>query len=129
MALPPVNLYDSAKFLSASPPAKAASMHDSARTSPEPQNAFEQLVIDINRILGPCNGLDSNGVDVGELKYILRDYNSNEAEWERYAFGDASRAYTRNLVDRGNGKANLVSSSCRASKTLSPARGHCIIFA
>ena len=91
-------------------------MHDSARGSPEPEHAtaldgFHQLVSDINNILGPCNGIDSAGVDVGELKFVLRDYKSNEGEWSKYAHGDLSRAYTRNLVDRGNGKCNMVSSS------------------
>lgn len=109
-------LYDSTMLLSASPPGKAPSLHDSARGSPEPgcipsgtSNGFQQLVQDINTILGPCNGIDSAGVDIGELKFCMRDYVSNEAEWEPYAFADYSRAYTRNLVDRGNGKANLVS--------------------
>lgn len=35
-------------------------------------------------------------------------YESNEEDWSKYAFADKSRAYTRNLVDSGNGKANLV---------------------
>jgi hypothetical protein len=38
----------------------------------------------------------------------MEQYNSKEAEWEKYAFGDTSRPYTRNLVDEGNGKSNLV---------------------
>ncbi len=93
---------------------KPASLHDSARASPEPsqqpaKDGFHQLVDDINNILGPCNGIDSAGVDIGELKFVMRDYRACEAEWEPYAFADYSRAYTRNLVDRGNGKCNLVS--------------------
>lgn len=92
---------------------KPASLHDSARGSPTPEaiDGFQQLVSDINNILGPCNGIDSTGVDVGELKFVLRDYKSRESEWKPYAFADYSRAYTRNLVDRGNGKCNLVSPS------------------
>lgn len=114
--------YDSNIYLAPSPAdGKPASMHDSARGSPEPyriedldaSDGFQQLVADINNILGPCNGIDSAGVDVGELKFVMRDYKSNESEWEKYAFADYSRAYTRNLVDRGNGKCNLVSArSC-----------------
>lgn len=87
---------------------KPASLHDSARGSPEPRDGFQQLINDVNVILGPCNGIDSAGVDVGELKFVLRDYKSCEGEWEKYAFADYSRAYTRNLVDRGNGKCNMV---------------------
>ena len=103
--------YNTTQYLSPIPPdGKPASLHDSARGSPEPElDGFHQLVEDINNILGPCNGIDSTGVDVGELKFIMRDYKSVESEWEKYAFADYSRGYTRNLVDRGNGKSNLVS--------------------
>jgi cysteine dioxygenase len=65
-------------------------------------------VHDINVILGPCNGIDSEGIDVEELKHVMGRYKSCEAEWDRYAFADHSRAYTRNLVDNCNGKSNLV---------------------
>ena len=101
-------------YLSASTPnGKPASLHDSARGSPEPVclDGFHQLVDDINQILGPCNGIDSAGVDVEELKNAMHEYCSNEQEWQKYAFADFSRGYTRNLVDKGNGKSNLVSNS------------------
>lgn len=35
-------------------------------------------------------------------------YSSKEDEWKNYAFADPSRNYTRNLVDKGNGKSNLL---------------------
>ena len=70
-------------------------------------NAFDTLVQDINTILGPSSGIDSNDVDIEELKRVLSEYESDESEWSRYAFVDASRPYTRNLVDRGNGKEIL----------------------
>jgi len=92
-------------------PHKPASLHDSARGSPEPpQDTFHRLVADINEILGPCNGIDSAGIDVEELKSAMRGYTGPDEEWAKYAFADFSRAYTRNLVDSGNGKSNLVSS-------------------
>ena len=80
-------------------------------------DAFHNLVQEINDILGPSNGIDSDGVDVDELKKVMLDYRSVEDEWSKYAFADHSRAYTRNLVDRGNGKANLVSRCLRISYT------------
>ena len=86
-------------------------MHDSARVSPEPMDRFHQLVDDINDVLGPTSGIDSDEVDVEELKHLLADYTSEETDWERYAFADYTRGYTRNLVDNCNGKSNLV--SCR----------------
>lgn len=102
-------------------PSKAPSLHDSATGSPPPEdrgtiNDFQRLVDDINTILGPSNGIESAGIDVEELKSVMRDYPSSEAEWQRYAFADLSRAYTRNLVDAGNGKCNLV---CRLPDQIS----------
>ena len=86
-------------------------MHDSARGSPEPLDGFHRLVEDINKVLGPCNGIDSAGIDVEELKHLMGEYASNESDWERYAFADYTRGYTRNLVDNCNGKSNLVSTT------------------
>jgi cysteine dioxygenase len=70
---------------------------------------FQKLVTDISIVLGPSSGIDSADVDPQELIALMESYASNEKEWKRYAFGDGSRTYTRNLVDKGNGKSNLVS--------------------
>ena len=94
--------------------AKPASIHDSARGSPEPLDPFHSLIQDINTILGPCNGIDSAGVDVEELKKLMLAYDTNEdgqPSWLNYAFRRADKSYTRNLVDNCNGKSNLVSGS------------------
>lgn len=72
---------------------------------------FHQLVQDLSDALGPSSGLDSEDVDVDQIEQLLRGYESGIADWERYALADYSRPYTRNLVDIGNGKSNLV---CRA---------------
>ncbi|CAK4032330.1 related to Cysteine dioxygenase [Lecanosticta acicola] len=109
---------------------KAESIHDSARGSPEPLDAFHKLVEDINCILGPSNGIDSDNVDVEELKKLMLAYQSNEQDWSKYAFGDSSRAYTRNLVDRGNGKSNLlilVWTPGKASPIHDHANAHCVM--
>ena len=72
-------------------------------------NKFEELVLALKAALGPSSGLTSDDVDVNMLTNLMVDYHSHRAEWSQYAFGDASRGYTRNLVDEGNGKSNLVS--------------------
>ena len=69
---------------------------------------FQKLVQDINKVLGPSSGLTSEDVDPKNLEELMRNYSSNEAEWKPYAMSDPSRTFTRNLVDRGNGKSNLV---------------------
>lgn len=71
---------------------------------------FEQLVLAMKEALGPSSGLTSDDVDVDLLNDLMRNYDSDPMEWGKYAFGDATRGYTRNLVDEGNGKSNLVSS-------------------
>ncbi|KAK5173782.1 uncharacterized protein LTR77_002463 [Saxophila tyrrhenica] len=121
----------STENLSVLPPSgKPASLHDSARGSPEPFDGFQDLVKDINTILGPSNGIDSAGVDVEELKHVLAYYNSCEEEWSRYALADSSRAYTRNLVDNCNGKSNLlilVWTPSKGSPIHDHANAHCVM--
>ena len=70
--------------------------------------AFYQLVQDLSNALGPSSGLDSADVDPLDLQKLMEGYTSDETEWQRYAWGDLSTTYTRNLVDRGNGMSNLV---------------------
>lgn len=69
---------------------------------------FNALVQAINEKLGPSSGIDSADVDENELQELMEAYVSNESEWKRYFFASDKIPYTRNLVDRGNGKSNLV---------------------
>ncbi|EAQ87868.1 hypothetical protein CHGG_04487 [Chaetomium globosum CBS 148.51] len=71
-------------------------------------NRFDDLVLALKDALGPSSGLTSDDVDVGHLTRLMRDYDSSPREWSKFAMGDESRAYTRNLVDEGNGKSNLL---------------------
>lgn len=73
------------------------------------RNRFEELVVRLKDALGPSSGLTSDDVDVNYLQQLMEGYDSSDNQWSRYAFGDSSRGYTRNLVDEGNGKSNLVS--------------------
>jgi cysteine dioxygenase len=82
----------------------------------EPLDAFHRLVIELSRILGPSSGLNSEDVDVQKLHNLMKGYISDEKEWSKYAFSDFSRGYTRNLVDEGNGKSNLVSLDPKVNK-------------
>lgn len=71
-------------------------------------NRFDNLVLALKDALGPSSGLTSDDVNVEHLTELMQKYNSQETEWSRFALGDESRGYTRNLVDEGNGKSNLV---------------------
>jgi len=71
-------------------------------------DSFHQLIQNLSATLGPSSGLDSADVDPLDLQKLMKEYISSSSEWSRYAWSDCTRAYTRNLVDRGNGKSNLV---------------------
>ncbi|XP_049620073.1 cysteine dioxygenase type 1 [Syngnathus scovelli] len=48
-----------------------------------------------------------NNVNVDEVQELMESYRSNPKDWKQYAMFDKLR-YTRNLVDEGNGKFNLI---------------------
>ncbi|KAJ4374598.1 Cysteine dioxygenase [Didymella sp. IMI 355093] len=91
---------------------------------------FQALVQALSDKLGPCSGIDSDDVDEKELQKLMEDYVSDESEWEKYAMAQPNTAYTRNLVDKGNGKSNLlllVWAPGRASPIHDHANAHCIM--
>uniref|UniRef100_A0A0B8RZ61 Cysteine dioxygenase n=1 Tax=Philothamnus irregularis TaxID=1899461 RepID=A0A0B8RZ61_9SAUR len=49
----------------------------------------------------------SDKVNVAEVQTLMESYESNPEDWTKYAQFDQFR-YTRNLVDKGNGKFNLM---------------------
>ena len=73
-------------------------------------NAFEKLVQDLSAALGPSSGLDSDDVNPVDIQLLMERYKSNPEEWLPFALGDSKKSYTRNLIDEGNGKSNLVRS-------------------
>jgi cysteine dioxygenase len=83
--------------------------HTSYPASDNSVDAFQRLIQDLSTALGPSSGLDSDDVDPLDIQRLMENYVSSQDEWAPYAFGDSSRSYTRNLVDEGNGKSNLVS--------------------
>lgn len=50
---------------------------------------------------------EEDHVDVEEVISFLSSYRSNPSDWSKYANYDPHR-YTRNLVDEGNGKFNVI---------------------
>lgn len=69
---------------------------------------FDTLVRGIRDVLGYEAGIDSDDIDVNDLIGLMQSYVSDPNHWAEYALEDRSRNYTRNLVDEGNGKANLL---------------------
>lgn len=72
------------------------------------QNSFDKLVTSLTETLGPSSGLTLDDVNVTSLMCLMKLYDSRDCDWAKYAFGDSDTDYTRNLVDEGNGKSNLV---------------------
>lgn len=50
---------------------------------------------------------ESDSVNVETVHHLMSTYKSNPVDWRKYAKFDRYR-YTRNLVDEGNGKFNLI---------------------
>lgn len=70
---------------------------------------FDDLVLDLKDVLGPSSGLDSKDVDLNSIMSLMEKYDAREEGWVPFAMADPKIPYTRNLVDEGNGKSNLVS--------------------
>uniref|UniRef100_A0A668ATH9 Cysteine dioxygenase n=1 Tax=Myripristis murdjan TaxID=586833 RepID=A0A668ATH9_9TELE len=49
----------------------------------------------------------SDNINVEEVQTLMESYESKPQEWKKFAIFDQYR-YTRNLVDEGNGKFNLI---------------------
>ncbi|CAB3400936.1 unnamed protein product [Caenorhabditis bovis] len=50
---------------------------------------------------------EQDNIDIDVVMKLLESYKSNPAEWRKYAIFDEHK-YTRNLVDTGNDKYNLM---------------------
>ncbi|KAJ0422408.1 RmlC-like cupin domain-containing protein [Aspergillus carlsbadensis] len=102
----------------------------SSDSGKESNNAFEGLVQDLSAALGPSSGLDSADVDPLDIQRLMELYTSNPKEWLPFALGDSNKSYTRNLIDEGNGKSNLlilVWSPGRGSAIHDHANAHCVM--
>lgn len=77
----------------------------SISTIPTPKS-LDDLVQLLHHELGSY-GLDSEKIDVQRIQSIMEAYDSNEKDWESFAMFDECK-YTRNLIDDGNGKFNLM---------------------
>ncbi|KAK3577380.1 hypothetical protein CHS0354_008478 [Potamilus streckersoni] len=81
------------------------------------------LILELNKIFA----LDS--VNVEYVQTLMTMYKSNPKEWRKFAKFDQHR-YTRNLVDEGNGKFNLMLlcwNENQGSSIHSHANSHCFL--
>ncbi|XP_053214274.1 cysteine dioxygenase type 1-like [Panonychus citri] len=67
-----------------------------------------EKAVDLDHLINSLSELFSTDlVDIEKVKQLMSSYQSNPKEWRKYAHFDRHR-YTRNLVDTGNGKYNLI---------------------
>ncbi|KAK2156596.1 hypothetical protein LSH36_209g04021 [Paralvinella palmiformis] len=64
-------------------------------------NSLEELIQKLRQIF------KSDKIDVDYVTAVLSSYKSNPKDWKKYSIFDTHR-YTRNLIDEGNGKYNLM---------------------
>ncbi|CAG9861933.1 unnamed protein product [Phyllotreta striolata] len=64
-------------------------------------NSLDDLIREL-RVIFSCDK-----VNVDLVHYVMKSYKSSPADWKRFAKFDRFR-YTRNLVDHGNGRYNLM---------------------
>lgn len=72
---------------------------------------------------------DSDHVNIEYVNHLMLSYQSNPTEWRKFAKFDRYR-YTRNLVDAGNGKYNLMIlcwNEAHASAIHDHADSHCFM--
>ncbi|KAJ2996700.1 hypothetical protein HDV02_006260 [Globomyces sp. JEL0801] len=72
-----------------------------------PPKSLNELIESIHAEMGK-EGLEN--ADVNKVQALLNSYDANIGDWERYALKNEAGGckYTRNLVDAGNGKFNLM---------------------
>ncbi|OHE96901.1 cysteine dioxygenase [Colletotrichum orchidophilum] len=96
---------------------------------PKAPSRFDELVTALKDALG-SSGLACDDVNLELLTDLMKSYDSNEKEWDTFALADPSMAYTRNLVDEGNGKSNLlvlVWTPGKGSPIHSHSNAHCLM--
>jgi len=62
---------------------------------------LEQLIAELHKIFS------EDDVNIEDVKSLMNSYKGDPAEWKKYAKYEPGK-YTRNLVDEGNGKFNLM---------------------
>ncbi|KAJ1895740.1 hypothetical protein LPJ66_004406 [Kickxella alabastrina] len=68
---------------------------------------MQDLITSLNTTMGD-NGLGKDLSTVHKVKQLMHSYTSHSQDWAQHAVYHEGTRYTRNLVDDGNGKYNLL---------------------
>ena len=74
-------------------------------------DAFHNLVQELSGYLDTAQSLAFSEIcDPNAVIHRMREYQSDRSEWAKYAYEDENQCFTRNMVERGLGKSNIVRS-------------------
>jgi len=97
-------------------------LYDDEKQVPMIKN-LDHLVQELHKVF------DQDRVNVDYVKALLAAYKSSPKDWKKYAKYDPHR-YTRNLIDTGNGKFNLMAlcwGEAHGSSIHDHADAHCFV--
>ncbi|XP_060081912.1 cysteine dioxygenase type 1-like [Ylistrum balloti] len=89
----------------------------------EAPQSLNDLISELHKVF------EADKVNVDYVKELMTSYKSNRDDWKKFAKFDLHR-YTRNLVDEGNGKFNLMIlcwNESQGSSIHSHANSHCFM--
>lgn len=89
----------------------------------KPPESLRQLISQLHEVF------EADDISVEYVQALMASYKGNPREWKRFAKFDTHR-YTRNLVDEGNGKFNLMVlcwNEAQGSSIHSHANSHCFL--
>ncbi|ODV92572.1 hypothetical protein CANCADRAFT_1161 [Tortispora caseinolytica NRRL Y-17796] len=89
---------------------------------------WEQLIKAIGEEIGDAKVPEE--INIAAVQKLMESYDSDPNDWEKFAFPDFSRSYTRNGVEDFGGAANLlvlVWSPGRSSYVHDHANAHCLM--
>ena len=74
-------------------------------------DGFHNLVQELSGYLDTAQSLAFSEIcDPNAVIHRMRTYESDRSEWAKYAYEDENQCFTRNMVERGLGKSNIVRS-------------------
>ena len=77
--------------------------------SAEQLDSFHNLVRELSGYLDTAQSLAFSEIcDPNAVIQRMKEYRSDRLEWAKYAHEDGKQCFTRNMVERGAGKSNIV---------------------
>lgn len=72
-------------------------------------DGFHDLVQELSGYVDTAQSLAFSEIcDPNAVIQRMEEYRSDRSEWARYALEDGDQCFTRNMVERGLGKSNIV---------------------